>query len=311
MLKTILLSVIFVGLIYAQTRKATCVFDENAFSTVKGYVNITYDGTKSSFSVTLTGTTALADDNNNLHVHQLGVTKDTKSCAEVLKHYNPVKDYGELSGKWGFISRTVVKTFDSPDIKLDGEYNILGRGIVLHNSSMGGPRVACCTIRLVEDSIPTFAPYTDAVLTCHTAGVIYTLSTAGALTINVTDVTTLYANNSLELHKYGSNDCASSGTTDTTVTLPTFPNTVGIVTGNIGKNVNFAAGRTLVRKDATDATKTGDCCVLTQTVFQTNVNDAYTAPTTTSATSSTDSGTTGASSVLFVSLLFIFVVLFF
>jgi len=263
-------------------KKATCVIEDQPYNSVKGTVDFDYDGTKTKITITITNTTGLVMAGNGVHIHQYGVTTNTKSCGDVAKHYNPILNYGELSGMYGTLPQQGSITYDSNVIKLDGDLNVLGRAVVIHNNT--ATRFGCCIIRLVsEDTHANDVGYNASNLVCYMKGYTFNIVNVGAATevkVNVTDISvSAFTNNTIKVFSTSGSSCSSVGTSlyEGFTGFPSVLATDVKLTASAMLPIGDFAGRTLVRMDNTGTV--GDCCVISQMGAQPNVNDAYTAPT--------------------------------
>jgi len=327
-MKIALILSLLVAIIFAQTtikRRASCSFDNfDNINLISGRVDITYDGQLTTFDVQLTGnlTEVLPDDNNTIHIHQVGLDGTSTSCLNTLKHYNPIINYGELAAVYGFIPQTGTHKFTSNTVKLEGSYNILGRSLVVHNST--GQRIGCCTIVLTEDKITSpVSGYSQSVFRCNMSGASYALYYDNIedqffLNLTVANIR-LYpnlTNNVIRIHENGNCTIGNYGPVYSKVTLPNFNNN-NVINQKLLLNIGYMdmgmmgdlydiGGRIIVRYDPAFNGPV-DCCVLVQMSYQTNINDGYVPVNTVSKPPSTESS---SSSFVFASLLLILAVIF-
>jgi len=285
--------------------KAYCPFedfDSNTINQIAGMISINYDSAVgTTFNVNLVPNGVLTAI-NNMHIHQFGLHKSATTCDKAGGHYNPELNYGELTGLYGTISDTGMKTITAPMVKLDGPFNILGRSMVVHNSS--GYRVGCCTITLAEiDGALSDNGYTDSKLECMEQFTYTFNSTTGTGSVANVNGGTNYTSH---IHNFG--NCSNYA--DIIYTFPTF--TESMEWSLASTKIFQWAGRSVVRHTTEDLAVV-DCCRVVHVSAQTNINPTFVSTGTTSATTSatttttTTTGSTTGSSVNFVvSLLILF-----
>jgi len=268
-------------------RTARCVF--SSFSMLSGTVMLTYDGTAktTTFNVSVNAGNTLIDDNNALHIHQVGIDSTSTTCGDALKHYNPITNYGELTGVSGNISKNGSAIFTSSIVKLEGPYNVLGRAIVFHNSS--NYRLACCTIELTSDTLTTpAAGYDQSMLTVTTPFSTVTLSNIGSesyfnISVNATHP---YANGTLyvsHVHQLGLCDTQQYG--GVLKAFPIFSNVTLSANVTFESDISKLAGRAYVVHNSADILQILSCNLVVQRAYQPNVADNYVpTPTNTDAT---------------------------
>jgi len=287
----LLFSLLFI-LTNAQQRTARCVF--TSFSVVSGTVLLTYDGTAktTTFNVSVNTGSLLQDDNNALHIHQVGIDGNSVTCNDALKHYNPILNYGELTGVHGNITKNGVKVFTSSMVSLEGPYNVLGRAMVFHNSS--NYRLGCCTIELTSDTLTLPAVgYNQSQLFVGTPHATYSLQNNGVqTTFNATvNSTHPFANGTLyvsHVHTLGLCDTGAYGSVLLTG-LPTF-NTSLSQTIAYEADLSKFAGRAFVTHNSADTNLILSCSLVVHKTYQNNVADNYVANTATAGST----GSTGA-----------------
>jgi Cu/Zn superoxide dismutase len=241
-----------------------------------------------------------------MHIHQFGLDKWSTSCNDAGGHYNPIVNYGEISGLYGTINDTGKMTYMASMVKLEGDYNILGRSIVVHNST--GARIGCCAILLSEIDGDITTGWAASNLTCREENFKYSfVSPAG----DVTNVLMDNVNYAAHVHKLG--NC--SNYMDIVYTLPAFNNSMQ---WNDDTMKIFAwAGRTIVRHNASDLAQIFGCCQVIHRTAQANINNTYvpteaattaaaTTAAATTAAATTAKSTTGSSVNFVVSLLILF-----
>jgi len=254
-------------------------------------ITILYDGKSTTFSFDLLNAADFSLTNNTFHIHQRGILPG-QNCTDTGGHYNPVKNYGELSGKWKNL--TIVDrefNFTDNDVKLEGPYNILGRSIVIHDAS--GARIACCNIRLDVDSLTSIEEADPMYTTyeCNDGNVDYSISFSDSNTANINvsvDNALQESNNAMYIQQIG--DCDSTDVLSRESLNVSFSQKAGDSAFNTTGGFTFAnltdlAGRSIVRVDS-NTMKVAGCCNLVQTTFQTNVNDKYVEPNATGTSSS-------------------------
>jgi len=133
--------------------KARCSFDDQTFQPIKGFIHLQSLDTGDifvSFKIQ-DPQSKFAPTGNQIHIHQYGINNEETSCGAPVTglHYNPVLNYGELSGYYGYFTPETLMTFTftiTHDVEFFGEYGILGRSLVLHHSD--GTRLGCCNIAI-------------------------------------------------------------------------------------------------------------------------------------------------------------------
>jgi len=262
--------------------KAYCSFDDFAkINKIGGWISIQYvDTTGTTLDVNLVSNGALNPVGNNMHIHQFGLDGWSASCNDAGGHYNPMVNYGEISGLYGTLNDTGMMTYMASMVKLDGDYNILGRSIVVHNST--GARVGCCTIALSDISGDITSGWHDAKVACREQNFTYSFDSAnGNITNNLGDG----VNYTAHVHKLG--NC--SNYQDIYYSFPTFTNGIQWSLAN-NTNIFGWAGRAIVRHNTSDLSQVLGCCQVIHLAAQTNINNTY-VPT---AASNTTGSTTGA-----------------
>jgi len=200
-------------------------------------------------------------------------------------------------------------------LKFGGDYNILGRSMVIHDNTT--KRYGCCTIVVTSDSTVSYPAYDASVLKARFTGASFTIfNNSGVANVNVTVTSLANVDNTLDVHRYG--PCSAESEQ-----LSTFAFNNSVVTDwktvFNSTNVGSLAGR------KSEAHPLNECTYLIQTAAQTNVNDAYTSGSTASTSSTASTATTssttaasasattatktGSSSVLLGSLLIVIMVI--
>jgi Cu/Zn superoxide dismutase len=248
-----------------------------------------FDATSGNTTITLamTNVSSLVALGNGFHVHQFGLDDVSTSCADTGKHYNPILNYGELAGKLGTIPGTGVYSVVANWLMFDGEYNILGRSLVIHDNT--STRVGCCTIMLKNETTPADG-YSGSVLKARFPGAVsVTLFTsAGEAMANVTVTNLTNVDNTIDIHAFGpcpatSEDLGAIVLNNNTVV------TDMLVTVDVN-NVGTLAGRV-------SNLHPDDVCVpIIQTAAQANIYDTYNTSTeaSTNTTAATNETTTTA-----------------
>jgi len=192
-------------------------------------------------------------------------------CGDAGKHYNPTKNYGELSGKYGTLPLAGSVTYTSSEISFDGQYSILGRSVIIHDNTTS--RFGCCTIKLIDDEKKNDTGLAASILKCKMSGYSFSFENVmgqqkTTVFYNVTDGTVKPpANaNSNAIQIFPNGDCANMGTPALYSDTNTFQSTNGnSLQFNLGVLADLGgwAGRSMVRYDI-NATTVLDCCTFTQ-----------------------------------------------
>jgi len=307
--------VIFAITFAAVNRRLECVIEATSYNQVAGRIDINFTASTNgtAIHINLTTTTGLVSG-NNVHIHQYGLDSKTTSCGEVGAHYNPILNYGEVSGKLGVLPQNGSVYYNSNWLSFEGEYSVVGRSFVIHNNTAS--RFGCCTIKLVEDAGTAVVGYSKSVLLARFPGIHITLfeQTAGvvAVKVNVTDITGLGLTNSFTVRTTA--DCNSPVFYTSSANISTGATVTDQTTALTGITYfgNFA-GRAVVLSS-------GGCAIFIQKAAQPNTNEVYvtdtntyvpsTATPTTSATTPTATATPNPSTTNNANI-FIFSVLFF
>jgi len=292
----VLLLVLFAFVFAAVPRKAQCVIEASNYNKVAGTIMITYDGaTATTFDVSLTTTTDLHPNGNGFHVHQYGVDAYSNNCGDAGKHYNPTLNYGEISARAVKIPVNGSVTINTNWLFFEGEYSILGRGLVVHDNTT--TRLGCCTIELTEDGVGGEAAlgYAGSVLKARIPGLNVTIYHSGGM--NYMNITTsalfTSVNNSFSFNTGCDGPALINGTT-------TFTNAIvvdlKIDLGSWSTGVGPLAGRYLVVTPVLSGTP--ECALIIQYgSAQPNYanNDFYIPPDTNSTTNAGPTATVAPS----------------
>jgi hypothetical protein len=251
--------------------------------------------THTSFILNLTDpTNRLHPSGSHLHIHQVGVSSFSTSCAEALKHYNPILNYGEISGRAGLVPVSGNATIVANWLYFEGDYAIQGRSIVVHDNTT--TRLACCTIESLLDT-GVDPGYAQSVLKARFNGLNVTIynNSIGEVTVNYSIDALVYTKFPAIVSIGNTGGCTTN--TDFRTGLPQLSGTSLSVALNGVTAANFGdwAGKSVLVTNGTNV----DCAILVQTAAQPNGpgNDFYVDPTvTSSSTSSTTSSTTSATS---------------
>lgn len=224
------------------------------------------------------------------------------SCDEAGAHYNPTYNYGEISGKYGFIPKAGIN-LNTPSVSLEGPYSFAGRSMVLHNST--GYRTGCCQVEIVSDTITEATPYATPNLLCRIKipNINLTLTTG-----NVAIEATAGSYTGWTVESFVDSGCLTPYPTGINVTLgaaASFATTV---------NVRLLAGKSL---KVNGGGLLNGCCVVIEQSFQMNLNSVYYSSqgssnaASSSAVASSKPATTGGAECVLISLMFVLLALIF